>query len=159
MKKLFIFTLIVSVMTLGGLWSGKKFCTMMSMPAGGRSGQALYSEMGLDASQTKSVGKLEVSFRKEADALCMRICQERVKLLEQIKNNRMSQEAIYKRVEEIGGLQISLEKKVIAHIFEVNKGLTASQSKAYLERIYQQQCQIISQSGYGDRFDKSKGNQ
>lgn len=53
MKKLLIFTLIISGVTLGGLWSGKKFCTMMSMPAGTRSGQALYSEMGLDASQIR----------------------------------------------------------------------------------------------------------
>lgn len=156
MKKLLIFTVIVSAVTLGGLWSGKKFCTMMSMPVGTRSGQAIYSEMGLDAAQTESVRKLEAAFRKDADALCMRICRERVELLKQMKDKRASQEALDKRVEEIGQMQISLEKKVIAHILQVNKGLTPSQSKAYLERIYEQQCQMIAQSGYGEILDKNK---
>ncbi len=154
MKKLLIFTVIVSAVTLGGLWSGKKFCTMMSLPLGGRSGQAIYSEMGLDAAQTESVRKLEASFRKEADALCMRICEERVRLLKEMKDKRVSPDVLYKKNEEIGQLQISLEKKVIAHILQVNKGLTSSQSEAYLERIYQQQCQMIAQSGYGEILDK-----
>lgn len=156
MKKLLIFTVIVSAVTLGGLWSGKKFCTMMSMPASARSGQALYSEMGLDASQTESVRKLETAFRKEMDALCMRICEQRVDLLKEIKNKRISHEAIDKRVEEIGQLQISLEKKVISHILQVDKGLTPSQSAAYLERIYQRQCQLAAQSGYGENLNKMK---
>ncbi len=154
MKKLLLFTVIVSAVTLGGLWSGKKFCSMMSMP--GRSSQAMYSEMGLDASQTESVRKLETAFRKEVDALCMRICEERVDLLKEIKNKRISHEAIDKRVEEIGQLQISLEKKVISHILQVDKGLTPSQSAAYLERIYQRQCQMAAQSGYGENLNKMK---
>ena len=154
MKKLIIFTVIVSVVTLGGLWSGRKFCTMISMPVGARSGQALYSEMGLDASQTESVRKLEAVFRKEADTLCMRICRERVDLLKQLKDKRVSSGVIYAKVEEIGQLQISLEKKVIAHILQVNKTLTPSQSEAYLERIYQQQCRMIAKSGYGESLDK-----
>lgn len=154
MKKLIIFTLIISGVTLGGLWSGKKFCTMMSMPAGTRSGQALYSEMGLDASQAESVRKLEAAFRKDADAMCMRICEERVRLLEQMKDKRVSPDVLYRKTEEIGQLQISLEKKVIGHILEVDKNLKPSQSKAYLERIYQQQCQMIAKSGYGESLDK-----
>ena len=154
MKKLLIFTVIVSVVTLGGLWSGKKFCNMMSMPAGTRSGQALYAEMGLDASQTESVRKLEASFRKDADALCMRICQKRADLLKEMKDKHANQEVLYKRVEEIGQLQVVLEKKVISHILQVDKSLTPSQGKAYLERIYQQQCQMIAQSGYGEILDK-----
>ena len=154
MKKLLIFTLIISSVTLGGLWSGKKFCTMMSMPVGARSSQAIYSELGLDTSQTESVRRLEASFRKDADAMCMRICEERVRLLEQMKDKRVSPDVLYRKTEEIGQLQISLEKKVVAHILEVDKSLTPSQSKAYLERIYQQQCQMIAQSGYGESLDK-----
>src|SRR3989338_7299881 len=118
MKKLLIFTVIVAGLTLAGLWSGKKVCTMMSTTAGTRSNQALYSEMGLDTSQIVSVKRQEASFRKEADAVCMKICQQRADLLEQIKTNRVSREAIDKKIEEIGALQIALEKKVIAHIFE-----------------------------------------
>ena len=154
MKKLVIFTVLISAVTLGGLWSGRKFCTMVSMPAGMRSGQALYSGMGLDPTQTESVNKFEASFRKEADALCMRICQERVRLLEQIKDKNVDPGTIDKKVEEIGQLQISLEKKVIAHILQVDKSLNASQSKEYLERIYRQQCQMVAQNGYADSADK-----
>ena len=156
MKKLLIFTLIVSTVTLGGLWSGKKFCTMMSMPAEDRSGQALYSEIGLDASQTQAVRKLEASFRKEADELCMQICRERMDLVDQMKDGRTSHETIDRKIEEIGQLQISLEKKVAAHILTINKSLTPSQSVAYLERIYQQQCQMISQSGYSGILNKKR---
>ena len=156
MKKLLIFTLIVSTVTLGGLWSGRKFCTMMSMPAGERSGQALYSELGLDASQKEIVRKLEASFRKEVDELCMRVCRERMNLFEQMKDGRTSPETIDKKIEEIGQLQISLEKKVAAHILTINQNLTRPQSTAYLKRIYQQQCQMISQSGYGGILNKKR---
>ena len=154
MKKLLIFTVIVSAVTLGGLWSGRKFCAMMSIPAGTRTGQALYSEMGLDASQAESVKKLETSFRKEADELCMKVCRERVSLLDQIKNGRIDREDVDQKVEAIGQLQISLEKKTAAHILDINKILTPSQSGAYLERIYQQQCRMIAQNGYERALDK-----
>lgn len=89
----------------------------------------------------------------------MLICQERVRLLEQMKDKRVSSDILYRKTEEIGQLQISLEKKVIAHILEVDKSLTPSQSKAYLERIYRQQCQMIAKSGYGESLDKSSSNQ
>ena len=148
MKKLIIFTLVVSAVTLGGLWSGKKVCNMMSTPAGMSSGQALYSGMGLSASQTDSIKKLENSFQKESDELCMKVCQERVNLLNQIKNGRISREDIDKKVEAIGQLQIFLEKKTTAHILEINKILTPSQSVTYLERVYQEQCRMTAQSGY-----------
>ena len=105
----------------------------------------LYSEIGLDRAQTEIVRKMDASFGGEADQLCMRICRERARLLEQIKDKSILPETIDKKVEEIGRLQISLEKKVIAHILQVDQFLTPSQSEAYLEKIYRQQCQMMSQ--------------
>ena len=154
MKKLIIFTVLISVITLGGLWSGRKFCTMMLTHSGMRSGQVLLSEMRLNKAQTEEVERFETSFRRDVDAHCMIVCQKRILLLEQIKDKSIKSETIYEKVEEIGQLQISLEKKVIAHILEVDKGLNASQSKAYLEGIYRQQCQMIAQSGYGESVEK-----
>ena len=95
---------------------------------GSSSGQALYSGMGLDKTQMESVRSLEASFRKEADAMCMRICDERRRLLEQMKDKSASPDVFYRKTEEIGQLQIALEKKVIAHILEVDKSLMPSQS-------------------------------
>ena len=147
MKKLLIFTFIVSVATLVGLWSGKKVCSMM--PSAARSSQALYSGMSLNASQTGSIRKLEDSFQKAADELCMKVCEERVNLLSQIKNGQISREEIEKKVEEIGQIQIFLEKQTATHILDINKILTPSQSAVYLERVYQQQCQMTAKSGHG----------
>ena len=153
MKKLLLFTASISVITLVGFFGGKEVCTMMS-PMRAGSSQSWYSGLGLSAAQTESLKKTESSFRKNVDALCMRICQERADLLEQVKNGHMSSEIAYKKIEDIGQLQISLEKEVIAHILQVDKSLTPSQSKAYLEKIYRQQCQMTAQSGYGEIQDK-----
>ncbi len=146
MKKLLIFTLAVSIATLIGLWSGRKFCTMM--PFVSSSSQALYSGMSLNSSQTESIRKLEDSFQKEADELCMKVCRERVDLISQIKNGQINREAIEKKVEEIGQIQILLEKQTAAHILDINKILTPSQSAVYLERIYQKQCRMAAKSGH-----------
>ncbi len=146
MKKLIIFTLAVSVATLIGLWSGKKMCTMA--PFASRSSQPLYSGISLNASQTESIQKLEDEFQKEADELCMKVCQERVDLIGQIKNGQISREAIEKKVEEIGQIQILLEKQTATHILDINRILTPSQSAAYLERVYQKQCRMAAKGGY-----------
>ena len=147
MKKLLIFTLIVSAATLIGLWSGKKFCAMMPNPI---ARQALYSGINLNSSQVGSIQKLEDSFQKEADELCMKVCRERVSFLDQIKKGRIGREDIDKKVEAIGQLQILLEKKTAAHILDIDKILTPSQSAVYLERVYRQQCRMTAQSGFGN---------
>jgi len=142
MKKLLIFTLLIAAVTLAGLWSGRKVCTMMS-PADSGAKQALNVALGLSPAQTESFKKTESSFQKEIGTLCMQICREHANLLAQMKDGKISAQTADQKVEEIGGLQISLEKKIIAHIAQLDKILTPSQIKTYIDKIYQRQCQMM----------------
>ena len=147
MKKLLLFTAIISLVTLDGFFGSKKVCMMM-WPGSVNPSQAWYFELGLNPSQAESLKKLEGSFRDRTDKLCMKICGERLKLLNQMKQGHGDREAVYRKIEEIGALQVSLEKEIATHILNVKDDLTPTQSQAYLDRIYQQFRDSLKKSGY-----------
>ncbi len=153
MKKLILFTVLISVVTLGSFWGGKKVCMMM-WPGSLNPSQNWYFSLGLDARQAESLKKFESSFRKKTDGLCMKICQERLNLLNLIKQKDANQQGINKKIEEIGGLQILLEQQIASHILEVKKDLTLEQSQAYLNRIHEELRKSIQQSGYREILDR-----
>lgn len=149
MKKLFIFTLFVSLVTLIGFWSGKKVCMLM-WPGSVNPSQNWYFNLGLTPEQAKSLKGFESAFRKDTDRVCMRICKERLDLLEMMKDPKADPEAIYKKIKEIGALQVGLEKEIATHILKVKKDLSPEQSEAYLNTIRQELEQTIKRSGYGE---------
>jgi hypothetical protein len=149
MKKLLIFTVIVSLVTLGGFFGGKKVCMMM-WPGSVNPSQAWYFELGLNPPQAEALKKLETSFRGRTDKLCMKICEERLKLLNQMRQGHVDREIIYKKIEEIGALQVSLEKEIATHILNVKDDLTPTQSQAYLDRIHEQFRDSLKKSGYDE---------
>ena len=149
MKKLLAFTLIISLVTLGGFFGGKKVCMMM-WPGSMNPNQAWYFELGLDTQQVESLKKLENSFRERTDKLCMKICGERLKLLNQMKEKNVDRQIVYRKIEEIGALQVSLEKEIATHILNVKDDLTPEQSQAYLDRIHEQFRDSLKKSGYGE---------
>ena len=147
MKKLLLFTALISLVTLGGFFGGKKVCMMM-WPGSVNPSQAWYFELGLNPPQAEALKKLEISFRDRTDKLCMKICEERLKLLNQMKEKNVDREAVYRKIEEIGTLQISLEKEIAGHILNVKDDLTPAQSQAYLDRIHEQFRDSLKKSGY-----------
>ena len=147
MKKIFIFTLLVSVVTLAGFWVAPKICMLM-WPGSLHPNQSWTASLGLDARQAASLERLESSFRKESDKMCVTICGERMSLLRLMRAKPVDEKAVDGKIEEIGRLQIQLEKQIASHILEVKKGLTAEQSQAYLDRIQEDLSQSIRQSGY-----------
>ncbi|MBI3252828.1 MAG: periplasmic heavy metal sensor [Candidatus Omnitrophica bacterium] len=149
MKKLIFFTVLVSVVTLASFWGGKKACMLM-WPGSVNPSQSWYSAVGLNAEQAESLKKLDASFRKDADKLCMTICGERMSLLNLMKDKNADPEAVYGKIEKIGNLQIILEKQIAGHILEVKKNLTPEQSRAYLDRIHKELRQAILKNGYGE---------
>lgn len=149
MKKLIIFTVLVSAVTLAGFWGGRKVCMMM-WPASVNPSRAWYFNLGLTPDQAESLKKLESGFRPEADKFCMRICKERMELLKLMRDPGEKPENIYKKIDEIGALQVSLEKQIATHILEVKKDLTPEQSDAYLSRIQRELHESIKQSGYAE---------
>ena len=112
--------------------------------------QAWYFELGLNPSQADSLKKLESSFRDRTDKLCMTICAERLKLLNQMREKNTNREAIYRKIEAIGLLQVSLEKEITTHILNVKENLSPEQSQAYLDRIHAQFRDSLTKSGYGE---------
>ena len=149
MKKLLFFTVIISLVTLGGFFGGRKVCTMM-WPGSVNPSQAWYFELGLNPQQAESLKKLETSFRDRTDKLCMTICEERLKLLNQMKDKSVDRQAVYRKIEEIGALQVSLEKEIATHILNVKDDLTPAQSQAYLDRIHEQFRDSLRKSGYDE---------
>ncbi len=149
MKKLILFTALISVVTLGSFWGGKKVCMLM-WPGSVNPSQSWYSALGLNPEQAESLKKLESSFRERTDTMCMRICAERMALLNQMKNKEVNRDAVYKKIEEIGNLQIALEKEIATHILNVKQDLFPQQSEAYLNQIHQQFRESLKRSGYDE---------
>ena len=112
--------------------------------------QAWYLELGLNPSQAESLKKDEMSFRERTDKLCMKICQERLRLLGQMREKNTDRLALYRKIEEIGVLQVSLEKEIATHILNVKDDLTPEQSQAYLDRIHAEFRDSLKKSGYGE---------
>ena len=149
MKRFWIFTAAIACVTLIGFWGGKKTCILMCQGTLKANPYCHYAS-DLAPEQAQSLGKLENSFRRGMDKTCMEICRERWALLSMMESNPADTDAINKKIEEIGAMQISLEKETAAHILEAQKTLTPQQSKAYVARLKAQLGQSIRDSGYGE---------
>ncbi len=149
MRKLFLLTVLISAITLVGFWGGKKACMLM-WPGSVRPSQAWYFSLGLNPEQAQSLKRVDSAFRKDTDKLCMRVCKERLELLNLMRDPNVKPEVVYKKIEEIGALQVSIEKEIATHILKVKKDLTAEQSEAYLNTIRRELQESIKQSGYGE---------
>ena len=111
--------------------------------------QSWYLALGLNEEQAENLKAKEASFRKGTDKLCVKICGLRLDLLSRIRQKGADQKAVYEKIEEIGRLQVLLEKEIATHILEVKKDLTREQSQAYLDRIHKELREAIERSGYG----------
>ena len=149
MKKLLFFTVLISAVTLGSFWGGQKVCMLM-WPGSVNPKGAWYFNLGLNQDQGESLKRLDSLFRKDTDKICMRVCKERLELLNMMRDPKADPQAIYKKIEEIGVLQVSLEKEIATHILKVKKDLTPEQSEAYLNTIRHELEHTIKQSGYGE---------
>lgn len=149
MKKLLLFTVLISAVTLIGFFGGKKACMMM-WPGSVNPSQAWYFALGLNSEQAEALKKLDGSFRRDSDKLCMTICKERLELLNLMKDKNADQRVIHRKIEEIGKLQVFLEKQIADHILRVKKDLTPEQSSVYLERVHQEIRRSIQEGGYGE---------
>ena len=149
MRKLLFFAAFISVVTIAGFWGGQKVCMLM-WPGSVNPSRAWYFNLGLNEQQAESLKRLESGFRKDADKFCMRICKERLELSNMMKDPKAKPELIYKKIEEVGALQVSLEKQIATHILQVKKDLTPEQSEAYLNRIHRELADSIKQAGYGE---------
>lgn len=153
MKKFLILaalTLFISGLTLLGFWGGRKFCMTMMWPGSVNPTQSWYFGLGLNDEQAQALQREETSFREGTDQLCIRICKMRLDLLGKMRDHRADPALVSKKIEEIGNLQILLEKEIAAHILKVKKSLTPEQSQAYLDRIHQELRESIQRSGYGE---------
>ncbi len=136
MRRLLFFAVLIAMVTLFGFWASQKMCNMTMCPMGYRSQGEGYSNLGLSAKQTETLKKLDSTFQKSADQICMKVCQGRFELLRMLGDPKANAKTIDQKVEEIGALQISLEKGVAAHILEVRKELTSEQTEKYLAQLH-----------------------
>lgn len=154
MKRLILFTTLIAAVTLAGFYGGKRVCMLM-WPGSVNPNQSWYFNLGLNPDQANSLKKLDSTFRNDTDKICMRVCKERLELLKLMRDPQTKPEVIYKKIEEIGAMQVSLEKEIATHILKVKKDLTPEQSDAYLNTIRHELEQTIKQSGYGEILSQS----
>lgn len=147
MKKLIVFTVLVSAVTLAGFWGGKKVCMLM-WPGSVNPSQAWYFNLGLSPEQAESLKNMDSAFRSHADKFCTRICKERLELLQMLREPQTPTDAVYRKIEEIGAMQVALEKEIATHILTAKETLSPEQSRAYLDRIQHTLEESIRQSGY-----------
>lgn len=149
MKRLLFLVALVSLVTLSGFWGAKKMCLMM-WPGSLNPSQSWYYSLGLTPEQEASLKKIDALFRTKGDKLCMRICGERLGLLNLIRGKDPDRRLIHQKIEEIGRLQVELEKMIAEHILKVKNGLTPAQSEAYLHRVHEELAGTIQKLGYGE---------
>jgi Spy/CpxP family protein refolding chaperone len=135
MKKLLLFAVLISAVTLVGFWGGRKACTALMWPSSLNASQSWLSGLGVSPSQEKTLKEMDASFRRQSDRACIEICRERMELLNRMNDPEASSENILAKVEAIGSQQTAMEKMLVAHMLEVRKHLTPEQSKVYLERV------------------------
>jgi len=148
MKKLLLYTILISAITLAAFWGARKACMMM-WPGSLNPSQQWYFNLGLSPEQAQVLKNMDSLFRKDTDKFCMWICKERLELLNMIRSN-VSPELVYKKIEDIGAMQVSLEKEIASHILKVKQDLSPAQSEAYLGRIREELQDSIRQAGFGE---------
>ncbi len=148
MKKilfLILFAALVSGATLASSWCGKQVCMMMS-----KAPMNLYSGLNLSAEQETNLKQLDAAFKEEADAMCTRVCQGKMQLMDLIADKNSAQTVIDQKIDEVGAIQTALEKKVANHILDVKKSLNEEQSAAYVTRLDEELQKSMEQCGYSD---------
>jgi Spy/CpxP family protein refolding chaperone len=147
MKRLFFFAVLVSAVTAAGFWSTQRMCLMMK-PRFLMGGSGWYKETGLPAEKVQTVKELDAKLQKEVHHLCAEVCVKRSELLNLMRIGASDEPAVYGKIEEIGGLQVSLEKKIAAHLFELKKVLSPEESQKYFQQIEERLKESIRQCGY-----------
>jgi len=147
MKRLLVFALIISAVTLAGYWTGRKVCMMM-WPGSLNPAPRWYANLGLDREQADVLRAKDAAFRSMADGMCVRVCRGRLELLALMGENGSSQDKVLSKIDEVGALQVALEKEIAAHILAVRENLTPEQSAAYLARVREKLHDSIRRTGY-----------
>ena len=110
--------------------------------------------LGLTAEQAAEFKTKEAVFRKEADGICMQVCEGRLQVLEMLEKKETDESEILRKVEAIGAIQTDLEKKVANHVLEVKKNLSPRQRETYLGHIREQISRSMRQCGYAGAMDE-----
>lgn len=137
MKKLFLFTVLISALTLGAYWGGQRLCMRMTGSGDAKLGPNWYAELGLDKKETEIFKKQDKAFRQESNRVCMELCQQRMRLLDLLTQNT-DEAQIYQKLDEINVLQAALEKNMVKHMLEVKNQLPTEKGAAYMAHLRQQ---------------------
>ncbi len=134
MKKFFYLTLVVAVATLAGFWGTKKVCQSLS-PASVRPISQWYLSLNLSEREVSEFRQMEKAFHAKANPLCERICRSRLTLFDSMQKGNDGLSEAEARIEEIGGLQVQLEKEIASHVLEVKAKLNPSQQEVYFKEM------------------------
>ncbi|GEM_PF-1169316 len=153
MKKLIfiiLFAAVISIAVFTSFWSVKHVCSLMMSGQSSISGLKDYSALNLKPDQESALRQMETKYQKEVLPICMTICRERMNLVNMMADKNIDPALIHKKIEEIGKIQIGLEKTTADHIVEIGTILTPEQSQAYFKDIRRELQNSIAQNGYSE---------
>ncbi|MBI4549413.1 MAG: hypothetical protein HY714_00605 [Candidatus Omnitrophica bacterium] len=147
MKKLLVFAVLVSAATALGFWSTQKVCVMMK-PKFIAGGADWYAKSNLPADKIEAVKALDGRLQEEVHRLCADVCLQRAELLKMMQGPGGDETRVFEKIEEIGRLQIELEKRIASHLFGLKKVLSPGESRQYFQLIEDRLKESLRQCGY-----------
>ncbi len=120
--------------------------------------RALWRELNLDASQRQTLHSLFPEHRRKIDEIRRQLAQKRQELFDLIKDDATPMNAIRAKVQEISGLQGSLEEEMIRFMLAVKKNLNPQQQAVLLNKLQARMCGPGSACGpMGPGFERHRG--
>jgi len=147
MKKLILFTILISAVTAGSFWGSERLCMRMRAQDDFRFGADWYAQLGLNKEEAGIFRKEDAVFRKETNRMCMELCKQRMELLDLLSRNA-GESKISQKMDSVGALQTALEKNMVKHILEIKSKLPGEKGKVYLAHLRQQLEKSINQCVY-----------
>jgi Spy/CpxP family protein refolding chaperone len=95
----------------------------------------LVRELSLNPDQAKVWEENEQSFHGDIDKIRQQIFQKRMALLDLMRADKPDEKGINRIISEIGDMQESIQKKIVAHIIEVKAMLNKDQQKKFFGLI------------------------
>ncbi len=155
MKKIILFVALISLVTVAGYLVAQKACISIGTKS---QGERWYENIGLSKNDSALFKDSDALFRTEMDKVCTRICKERADLIKMMKDPNPDRNAIERKIEQIGKMQIELEKQIAVHILDVTQKLPAEHRQAYIQTIERQFIESVKQHGYFDVLQQLKTN-
>ena len=104
----------------------------------------LKTELGLDATQTEQIAKLEAGLRQTLADCCKKHCSARFDLSQELAKPQTERTAMKACVDRMCAAQTMSEQATLAVVIRVRELLTPAQREKYAQLLNQQLCTPVT---------------